>query len=511
MLIVKNLIALLILFLSIHSLNAQDTIPQGAERVVYKHSNGQIASSGYLVDGKPDGYWRTFYASGQLKSEGNRLNHELDGTWKFYDQLGDLYLEINYLNGKKQGFRVNYKDNYLKSKEWFNADIRDSVSIYFYPSGEVKKEIYYVNGEEEGKAFEYAKDGTIVNLMLYRSGVLVREQAINRVDNQGRKQGLYKSFHDNGNLATEGSYLNDLKDGYFKWYYEDGTLKKTEKYEMGVLIEAPETAKIRFKQQFYPNGEVKAEGTYRKGVKDGIHRTFDENGEVISSAIYADGKVRAEGVYDADGNKQGLWKEYYPDGTLMAEGKYKNNEKVDVWKYYFEDGSLEQIGSFRAGKPNGLWKWYYSNGQLRKEEDWLNGYRDGSMIEYDSLGNVLVKGSYRDDVPDGRWIVEINDFKAIGNYRDGLESGMWKFYYENNRIMQEGEFIDGLANGKHTSYYYNGQLKETGLYDYGLKVGTWNYYHEDGVLKLTITYKKGEEVAYDGVEVSERELKDPVN
>lgn len=489
----------------------QDTIPDNAERVKYFHSNGVKSSSGYLVDGEPDGYWRTYYASGQLKSEGNRVNKQLNGAWKFYDQLGIKYLVINYKEGKKWGFRKNYKDQELVSAEWFTNDVRDSLSYYFYPDSVLKRQIPFKEGEERGTGYEFSKDGTIITLLIYRSGVLVRNEKINRTDDLGRKQGLFKEFFPDGVLKMEGTYLNDLKHGYFKYYYEDGTLKKTEKYENGVLIESPETAKIRFRQEFYPDGSLMSEGTFRKGVKDGVYKEFDENGELITSGLFAMGKLLAKGKYDELGRRQGPWIGFYPDGTPMWEGSYKDDEEVGTWKYYFRDGKLEQVGSYRVGKPSGIWKWYYPNGELRKEEDWLRGYRDGTVLEYDSLGNILVRGNYREDLPDGRWQVTINDFKAVGNYRDGLENGMWKFYYDGNKPMYQGAFVDGLPNGKHISYHYNGREKEIGTYDYGFKVGTWMRYDENGERILSITYNKGEEVGYDGVQVSELELKEPVN
>ena len=45
---------------------------QADSLTVFYHPNGEKSSEGRLFDGKPDGYWRTFYENDQLKSEGNR-------------------------------------------------------------------------------------------------------------------------------------------------------------------------------------------------------------------------------------------------------------------------------------------------------------------------------------------------------------------------------------------------------------------------------------------------------
>ena len=39
------------------------------EKVFY-HQDGSVSSKGTMINGKPIGYWKTYYTSGILKSEG---------------------------------------------------------------------------------------------------------------------------------------------------------------------------------------------------------------------------------------------------------------------------------------------------------------------------------------------------------------------------------------------------------------------------------------------------------
>jgi antitoxin component YwqK of YwqJK toxin-antitoxin module len=39
--------------------------------------------------------------------------------------------------------------------------------------------------------------------------------------------------------------------------------------------------------------------------------------------------------------KNGTFKEYYPDGTLKAEGNFMNNKKNGTWKFFTKDGSKD--------------------------------------------------------------------------------------------------------------------------------------------------------------------------
>ena len=61
-----------------------DSIPNGVY-TQFKHANGNVSSEGYLLNGKPEGYWKNYFETGTLKSEGSRKNFKLDGSWKFYD------------------------------------------------------------------------------------------------------------------------------------------------------------------------------------------------------------------------------------------------------------------------------------------------------------------------------------------------------------------------------------------------------------------------------------------
>ena len=77
---------------------------------IFYHPNGIKSSEGYMLNGKPEGYWKTYSEDGVLISEGNRKNYLLDSLWKFYDENGELKMEINYREGKKNGMRTTYRE-----------------------------------------------------------------------------------------------------------------------------------------------------------------------------------------------------------------------------------------------------------------------------------------------------------------------------------------------------------------------------------------------------------------
>ena len=61
----KNIITLIFLINSI-CVFSQDT-SKIAGFTIFKYENGNVSSKGIIKNGKPDGYWKTFYENGVLK------------------------------------------------------------------------------------------------------------------------------------------------------------------------------------------------------------------------------------------------------------------------------------------------------------------------------------------------------------------------------------------------------------------------------------------------------------
>lgn len=491
------------IFLSV-ALQAQQ---QDSVYSVFYYPNGEMSSEGFIVNNKPDGYWKTYYESGIIKSEGNRRNFELDSLWKFYNEDGNLTLEINYKSGKKNGQRVTYLPEEIV-RENFENDIKTDLTLHFDLKERLIKSVPFNKGLEEGIALSYDTLGTIIELTTYKRGYIVERERINRRDSENRQHGPWKWFYENGIVKSEGVYKNGLKNGLFKEYDKQGNLKKIEKFVDDLKQEsAEEVARLDLRRDYFPTGKVKVEATYRNGVPEGIRREFDENGTVVRSFIFRNGIIAGEGIINPDGLRQGLWKEYYPDGTLKSQGNYVNGNKTGDWEFFYPKGELEQKGSYNdQGKPVGKWVWFYSSGKILREENYRNGLKDGLMTEYSPEGIVIAQGDYIDSFEDGFWTFENGFYREEGELIEGMRQGNWKHFYENNALAFEGSFVEDLPNGKHTFYFANGKKSEEGDYLMGLKNGEWKKWNEDGSLFITIFYVNGIERSYDGINIPDDEL-----
>jgi len=495
--------------------------PNGYNKFYYE--NGKISSEGTMRDGKPDGYWKTYSPNGKIKSEGNRKNYELDSLWKFYDVNGKIAAEINYLNSKKNGTKRTWDvEGYILSEENLEQDSKQGFSFTYYApedsahtKGKIKTKTPFDKGKENGTAYEYDKDGTIITILEYSYGVLKTQERINRKDNTGQKQGVWRDFYETGKVKSETSFQNGKKTGYVKIFSEKGSLTSIDKY-LGDSIqkEAPElTTKLEVRNEYYEDGRIKRTGTYLYGIAEGTHKEYSPEGKITGSKTFHEGNLTGEGIIDEAGNQQGEWTEYHANGKIKWKGNFDNGAKTGDWVFYHPNGKIEQQGKYdKKGRPQGLWQWFYDSGNLLREETYLNGKREGVMTEWSNSGNdisvntieakIITKGEYIDGMKEGKWFYQIQDYREEGMYKNDQKDGPWESYYvDNNQVRFAGKFIEGLPAGKHSFYFHDGKRKEEGLYIVGNKNGNWEYYNPDGTILLTVTFKNNREIKFDGMKV----------
>jgi uncharacterized protein len=483
------------------------------EKVKYTYPGGQVSSEGTMVDGKPDGYWKTYYPNGVIKSEGKRLNFLLDSTWVFYSELGDTTEKINYLNGKKSGFYFKYQTTQNKneirktvivSKELYINDLREGPSYTYFTNGKTKDVNHYSNGKIINESYEYDENGTLITIFLYKTGTLRNIEKINRNDNTGKKNGVWREFYPDGKLKTETSYKNGVQYGLKKEYDVTGKLTSSINYVEGNidLNYSEEDDSIEIKEEKFDNGNLKRSGAYKSNVPIGVHKIYNESGELYYAQVYDNkGSVIAEGGMNKIGRKENKWIEYYRLKEKRTEGFYRNGKKNGQWIYYFTNGNIEQKGTFENDLYDGNWTWFDKEAHEIKSEQFSGGKENGLYVEKNINGDTIVKGEYIDGQKTGFWIEKEGNILFKGNYQDGAKNGQWKGFFENNEVYFIGNFLQGNPDGKHVFYSESKVIRETQYYSNGLKTGSWTKYNEDGSVKLVIAYKNDTEFMINGFKI----------
>lgn len=464
----------------------------------YYYENGQVSSTGLMIDEKPVGYWRNYYPTGILKSEGNRENFQLQDLWKFYSETGDIQKEITFKTGKRHGLTRIYNDScyVVRIEPYVNDKLEGEVREYFEHGKKLRQTVPYVEGIKDGVAYEFARDGRIITITTYNHGFIKKKEEINRRNELG-KQGTWRKFYSDGDIHIESRYKNDVLHGYYKEYDKDGILVVALLYIDGIVQENPEELmSLEIKKSYYNDGTVEWEGTFNyKGEEEGTFKYFNKKGEIKEARIYSKGILLARGEMNEKGERIGPWEFYFPDSSFRAKGEYQDGLRIGKWTFWHPNGQVEQKGKYgKNEKPHGDWVWYYSNGEVWREEGFWKGLEDGMAVEYSDTGTVISKGEYINGKKEGIWFYEMGDHWEEGEYIEGRRNGEWVWEYGNGKTKFKGTFINGDPHGRHIYYYSNGQVKREEYYELGFEEGTWKSYDELGNLIITSQYDGGREV-----------------
>lgn len=499
-------------FMSLSSLSASemsfarvdnDSLCPGMEFRQFFYDNGKISSEGCWLDGKPEGKWKNYDLQGNLVSEGMRKDSKLTGVWTFYEK-GRPVSEIRYSDNRKNGSSRNFFPDRTVISPYVN-DTLHGLKIVIDTLGNVMQKTPFSKGLENGLERKYDSYGDTYLFTFFRNGMIVFRQRANSRDSEGRKQGVWKDYYENGTLHWECTYRNGLKNGYHKVYDSSGNLILLNKYVDGILQEdAPELAELTIHTEYFQNGKPKFRVAYKDGRPEGVCRVYDSiTGKVVRGIVFKNGEIVGTGNVDNQGNLNDSWKEYYPDGKIKCTGYYYKGKKYGKWRYFYPSGKVEQEGEFRNGEYDGRWVWYYPDGSIRIDQEYYQGKLDGNSVEYDNSARIVAKGKYLEGLEDGYWEYYDGEEYTEGNYVLGEKDGLWRSYWskkgKKRRLSFQGRYVGGLPDGRHQYFNEEGKLLEEGYYRQGKRIGTWIKYDKEGLPELRIRYDQNEEeIRYNG-------------
>ncbi len=192
-------------------------------------------------------------------------------------------------------------------------------------------------------------------LLISSNLALAQYTELVNIAEENNKPKEYIEYHDNGNIAAKSfKDKNGNVNGKFTFYYESGNIQAK-----GQMINNQMEGDVYIFED-------------QKTEKLISIRTF-KDGELLSSKLlHENGKTKS--ITPVVNDKiEGVYYEYYEDGTLKAYRQFKNDMRNGIDKTYHKNGELSAIGSNVDGKAEGTWKYYYNNGSLGAEVVFKNG------------------------------------------------------------------------------------------------------------------------------------------
>lgn len=320
---------------------------------IYYDENGNKTHEGYFQNGMMNGIWTYYDENGSISYQGEYENDRINNKWTYWYPNKTKSQECNYLRDKLNGsWKVWYEDGSLQEEGAFKENMKVGNWKIWYPDGSINEELKYENDtvtiiniwDENGN--HQVKNGDGIIYSYYENKNLSRKGSIKN----GKPAGIWVSYYEDGSKLDEIEFKNN-NPTYISYWDEQGN--KTVSDGNGTYI------------SYYENGSVFTEGNIKDGLKDGVWKTYYENGEISQTSMY----VRSE--------LNGLQQTWYPSGNINVEGEMQNNKRVGEWNWYFESGNPESNVYFVNDKKEGTQKFWNDYRKLLKEEI----YENGELIE----------------------------------------------------------------------------------------------------------------------------------
>jgi|SRR5690606_25568091 len=127
---------------------------------------------GQLINGKKNGLWTTHYKNGQLESSESYLNDTLHGRQLIYYPSGQLHIKRTYLKGKEIDSTFWYHSNGQINVEEFRDSLGRKQGLFkiYHANGQPSQIAYSKDGEFDGESLSYFDNGQPWHIKHYKLG-----------------------------------------------------------------------------------------------------------------------------------------------------------------------------------------------------------------------------------------------------------------------------------------------------------------------------------------------------
>jgi len=432
-------------------------------------------------------------------------------SFKSDKELNEFFSKIDQLI--KEELKKDYREEMTKRKGTANNEY--SFEIEDDRTGLITRSIAGIKPE------------TKITQYFNKKGELYMISSLTKVIDK-ELYGLYRKYDKNGNLLIY-TYAIDGKNTD-KGYYSNGKLAYI--LELKIIKEQPSIPNGKY-IEYYKNGQIKVQGLYKEGKRDGEFKAFLRDGKSAGSVFYKDGKIikstlvnsmkdnasfslvtdksydlnlyeiiteefknkllKGYLIFKKDGLFNGEKREYYEEGEIKAIIPFKNSLAEGTYISYYPNGNMEEKYTYVNGQENGEGFSYYENGKLEEKYFMKNGKLDGEAFAYYPSGKLEVKDFFKDGKKEGESIFyhENGNIKQKSTFKNGKREGDLFIYFPSGKLRQTEKYINGKIEGEVIEYYESGTIKEKAYFINDKQEKEHFFYDEKGNLIKTDIYKNG--------------------
>lgn len=238
-----------------------ETLPtKDGDRLIFFAANGIIAWSmtGYFDPSGsflPKGLISHYHENGQLAQEYTIVDGFSHGPYRAWHPNGRLHLSCTFVRGATKALFNDAWNEYapdgsLLQTMHYRRGVLSGEHRRFYRDGVMREQRHYVDGLLDGKRLRWHQNGAIAEISFWllgkRSGVTQRFYDTGTVAEKsswlaGRRHGSAMSWHpltsntQQVHLATTATYQNGLKQGMARSYFDNGKARSLQHFNNGAL------------------------------------------------------------------------------------------------------------------------------------------------------------------------------------------------------------------------------------------------------------------------------------
>lgn len=198
---------------------------------------------------------------------------------------------------------------------------------------------------------------------------------------------------------------------------------------------------------------------------------------------FKDGKTATE-IHYVDGEKNGLYLRYYPNGQKQLQANHDNNVLSGSAVEWYENGQKKAEGNYTAWKKHGFWKEYkkYYDGRW-EQGDYVSGVKQGIWSLWKNENYKYSEVNYKSGqkqsyivyfTPEGKKWYQIS-------FKRGKENGFRTIWRSDGSIQMKTYICNDIRTGPDSIWYKSGQLRCARNYDEsGNLIGSEELYDEQG-------------------------------
>ncbi len=362
-------------------------------------------------------------------------------------------------------------------------------------------------------------------------------------NNDGKKIGIWKKYHNNGQLAIIENMDKVDSNGESQvhtYYNKLGFKTSSQNIFNNIIVDTSFTENdlinsISLDSAYYNNGSTT---TYysNAGVITNIN-SFDkpENGKkYIKKTYFDDGKIKTI-ADEIDGKEEGSYKSYYNNGKLEEESTMVDNNFNGKKTMYYESGNLKSVDNYKSNMLDGVNLVYFDGAnKLNMSNTWVDDKLEGpswilniygdtlikinysknkiitytigkldttakswqmfkddnyNFLKFDPIGNISGLMHLNDEGQFNGKSIEINEqgkiYKETKYDDDAIEGDMITYYLTTGNVYSKEKYKENSLNGEAIYYGYNNEIVKKGSYNYDSKEGVWYEYVDNKIYSIS--------------------------